>query len=32
MNYEMKDVKALHSEDLTEYAEVFETAGLSVKI
>lgn len=32
MNYEMKDVKALHPEDLTEYAGVFETAGLSVKI
>lgn len=32
MNYEMKDVKALHPEDLTKYAGVFEAAKLSVKI
>ncbi|MBS7007545.1 glycyl-radical enzyme activating protein [Anaerostipes sp.] len=31
MNYEMKDVDALHPEDLTEYAGIFEAEGLSVK-
>lgn len=32
MDYKMKDVKALHPEDLTAYAEIFKEKQLSVKI